>query len=132
MITPTIHFQGNCKEAIDFYIEVFGAQVKAIHYAKDAPSGNGMDKFPPEFVMHSEVTICGTDFSLTDGAELPISGHNFSFLIRYKSPDELISVFNKLAAGGKIVESPAPQFWTPLWGYVVDKFGVNWSLMVDV
>jgi len=132
MITPTIHFKGNCKDAIDFYKEVFEAQVKTINYAKDAPPNSGMDELPPEFVMHSEVTICGTDFALTDGAEMPISGDSISFLIRCKWADELTAVFDKLAIGGRIVESPTPQYWTPLWGYVVDKFGVNWSLIVDV
>jgi len=131
MITPTIHFQEKCNEAIDFYKEVFGAQVKVINYAKDAPPSSGMDELPPEFVMHSEITICGTDFALTDGAESPMSGDNISFLIRYKSTDELTSTFNKLAVGGKVVEPLSPQFWTPLWGYVVDKFGIHWSLIIE-
>ena len=30
MIIPCIHFQGNCDEAINFYKEVFGAEVNAI------------------------------------------------------------------------------------------------------
>jgi PhnB protein len=132
MITPTIHFQGNCSEAIDFYKEVFGADVKEINYAKDAPPNSGMEEFAANFVMHSEVVICGMNFSLTDGAEAPISGKNFSFLIRYQTTEELTAIFEKLAKDGKIVEALAPQFWTPLWGYVIDKFGVNWSLMVQL
>jgi uncharacterized glyoxalase superfamily protein PhnB len=40
MITPCIHFQGNCDEAINFYKEALGAEDKAIFYAKDAPDFN--------------------------------------------------------------------------------------------
>jgi len=40
MITPCIHFNGNCDEAIAFYKKAFAAEVKEIFYAKDAPDIN--------------------------------------------------------------------------------------------
>ena len=130
MITPCIHFQGNCDEAINFYKESLAAEVKEINYAKDAPKGSGMDSLPPNFVMHSEIIICGTNFSLTDGGENPITGVSFSFLIQYDTAQEVTKVFKNLSAGGKIVEPLASVFWSSLYGYVIDRFGVNWQVMV--
>ena len=130
MITPCIHFQGNCDEAINFYKEALGAQVKGIHYAKDAPPDSGMDELPPNFVMHSEIIICGMNFSLTDGSEVPITNENISFLITYETAEEVKSAFEKLAPGGKVVEPLATVFYSPLYGYVIDRFGVNWQVMV--
>jgi len=57
MITPCIHFKGNCDEAISFYKEALAAEVSEVHYSKDAPPGSGLDELPPNFVMHSVVVI---------------------------------------------------------------------------
>ena len=131
MITPCIHFQGNCDEAIDFYKDALAAEVKEINYAKDAPPESGMDELPPNFVMHSDVVICGTSFSLTDGGEKQIIGESFSFLITYGTEDEVKAAYDKLVVGGKVVEGLAPVFWSALYGYVIDRFGVNWQVMVQ-
>jgi len=130
MITPCIHFQGNCDEAIRFYKETLGAEVKAVFYAKDAPPNNGMESLPPNFIMHSEILICGTNFSLTDGSESPITGEHISFLITYDTTEEVTAAFEKLAVGGKVVEPLEIVFYSELYGYVIDKFGVNWQVMV--
>ena len=130
MIIPCIHFNGDCDEAISFYKNALGAEVKGINYAKDAPSDSGMDGLPPNFVMHSEVIICGMNFSLTDGAEKPIAGEQFSFLINYDTAEEVAVAFEKLVAGGSVVEPLAPVFWSQLYGFVIDRFGVHWQMMV--
>ena len=131
MITPCIHFNGNCNEAIDFYKEALGAEVKEINYAKDAPVGSGVDNLPPNFVMHSEIIICGMNFSLTDGSETPLADTHISFLITYNTADEVKFAFEKLVAGGEIVEPLSKVFWSDLYGYVIDRFGVNWQVMVQ-
>ena len=130
MITPCIHFQGNCDEAINFYKEALSAEVKEINYAKNAPPGSGMDTLPPNFVMHSEVIIYGINFSLTDGAETPLSSGNFSFIITFDTPEEVKATFEKLAPGGKVVEPLASVFWSELYCSVIDRFGVEWQVMV--
>jgi PhnB protein len=129
MITPCIHFNGNCNEAINFYKDALGADVKAIFYAKDAPDFN-TEFLPPDNVMHSEILICGMNFSLTDGSEVPITGEHISFLITYDTAEEVTVAFEKLAIGGKIIEPLAKVFWSDFYGYIIDRFGVNWQVMV--
>ena len=129
MTIPNIHFHGNCAEVIEFYKDVFNAQVKVINYAKEAPEDAGLGDLPPDFVMYSEVEICGMVFSLTDGADKPITGENHSFLLHYETEEEVKVVFNKLEAGGRVVEPLSETFWATLYGYVIDKYGVNWQTM---
>ncbi|MCL2863939.1 MAG: VOC family protein [Lachnospiraceae bacterium] len=130
MITPCIHFSGNCNEAITFYKEVLAAEVCEIYYAKDAPAGSGTESLPPNFVMHSEVIIHGMNFSLTDGSEKPITDEHISFMIIYDTEDEVKAAFDKLAVGGRVVQPLEKVFWSELYGYVIDRFGVNWQVMV--
>jgi len=130
MITPCIHFQGNCSEAISFYEKALAAEVNDISCAKDAPPDSGMDEFPPNYVMYSEVDICGITFMLSDGGETPIPYGNFSFMIAYDTAEEVKLTFEKLKAGGKVTEPLANTFWSELYGEVVDRFGVAWQVMV--
>jgi PhnB protein len=51
-------------------------------------------------------------------------------MITYDTADEVTAVFNKLAIGGKVVEPLAAVFWSELYGYVIDRFGLNWQIMV--
>ncbi|MCL1845176.1 MAG: VOC family protein [Defluviitaleaceae bacterium] len=129
MLIPTIHFNGNCDEAIAFYKDALGAEVKEINYAKDAPPDSGMSELPPSFVMHSEVFIRGTKMSLTDGAETPLPFGHFSYIIVYDTTEEVRATFNKLAEGGKVEEPLSTTFWSMLYGSVIDRFGVNWQVM---
>ena len=51
-------------------------------------------------------------------------------MLNYDTPEEVRLAFDKLAEGGKVVEALAPQFWSSLYGYVTDRFGVSWQVMV--
>ena len=131
MLIPTIHFPSNCDEAIAFYKEILGATVKEVCYAKDAPPDSGMDKMPPNSVMYSELVLFGTSVSMTDCGRAPVTHDHFSFMISFDSDEETTAVFNKIADGGKVLEALAPQFWSPLYGFVQDKFGVGWQVMTS-
>ncbi|MCL2572064.1 MAG: VOC family protein [Defluviitaleaceae bacterium] len=127
MLKPAVGFQGNCDEAITYYKEVLGAEVKDVSYFRDAPADSGMDvSLPPNFVMYSEVTLYGVTFVMTDGMEKPPEG--FWMQLSFDTVDEVTAVFDKLADGGKVVEALAPQFYAALTGDVVDRFGVQWNV----
>jgi len=128
MLIPTIHFPGNCDQAITFYKEVFGAQVKRIDYFRDAPPGTVVEGFSsPTHVMNSEVIIAGTLLSMTDGGKTR-GTDDVTFLVLYDCPEEVTAVFNKLAHSGKVMEALEPQFWVSLYGVVKDRFGVSWQI----
>jgi len=129
MLVPTICFQDNCDEAIAFYKEAVGAEVKNVNYLRDAPQDIAMEGFTsPNHVLNSEVVIYGTSIAMLDGADKPITGEYFTLTLFVDSAEEAASVFNKLADGGRIIEALAPQFWAALCGDVEDKFGVNWHI----
>ena len=132
MLTTTVSFRGNCDQALTFYKETLGAEIKEVYYSKDAPPNLGMDSsLPPNFVMHSEVFMFGTKIIMTDGGTAPISGDYFSLMLSFNSSEEVTSVFNKLADGGQTINELAPQFWANLCGDVQDKFGIHWHICTN-
>jgi len=132
MLSTVISFQGNCKDAIAFYQETLGAQVKSIEHLKNAPDDFEMkSSFPPDFVMHSEVIIDGQSIMMTDGGNSRPTSDYFSFCIIKDTAEEVTTIFNTFAASGKVVEPLAHVFWASLYGAVEDKFGVTWAVMTS-
>ena len=132
MLMTAISFQGNCKEAIEFYRETLGAQVKSIGYFKEAPADfQAQMSLPPDFVTDSEIVIDGHSVMMTDGAESRPTAAYFSFCLIKDTAEEVRTVFDKLAEGGKVVEQLAPVFWSSLYGTVEDKFGITWMVMTS-
>jgi len=120
---PSISFPGNCDEAITYYKEALGAEVKAIVHNTD-------ESLPPNFVVYSEVLLFGTPVMMTDGAESKMSCSNFSFTLSLSTEEEVISVFNKLADGGEVVEALGAELYGHLMGCVNDRFGITWTVSI--
>jgi len=128
---PSIRFPGNCDEAITYYKEVLGAEVKTIIHNGNDPSDPNMDKsLLPNFVTYSEVLLFGTPVLMTDGAEKKMSCDNFSFTLSLNTEEEVTDLFNKLADGGEIVEALSTEFGAYLMGSVNDRFGISWAVSV--
>jgi len=131
MFMPCISFQGNCNEALEFYQQAIGAQLKSIHrFGPDAPADfKATITLPDDFVMNSELIIDGQPVMMTDGgAETPKSGH-FSMTLLKDTEEQAHQTFNALAQGGTIVQNMKPVFWASIYGVVQDKFGLEWQVM---
>lgn len=131
MISPALHFPGNCAEAMAFYQDVFHATDVHIDFFRDAPPNPG---FPITedmmgLVMHGGMTICGTPFNMSDTEENTVIGNMILFNVYLESADEICRAFNKLKAGGKVIVELGPQFFSPMYGSVEDKFGLRWQLI---
>jgi len=127
MLLTAISFS-NCHEAINFYKEALGAEVKRINYAKDAPP-EVSEHFPPNYVMYSEVTMFGATIVMTDGADKTNGG--FWLQVMFDTPEEVTEIYNKLAEGGEVTDSLGPQFWAAMNASVKDRFGVEWNVLTN-
>jgi PhnB protein len=131
MVEPYLNLQGKSNEAIEFYEKVFNGQGKAIMRFKDAPPN---PDFPvadelKDLVLHAEMIINGTKFHFSDTQQNVVPGNMISFAVTFTAAEEVKDVFNQLAAGGEILMELAPTFFSPMYGWVKDKFGVGWQLI---
>ena len=132
-INPYLFFGGQCEEAIEFYKQALGAQVGMMMKFSESP-----DPIPQEFqfpgyedkIMHAGIKIGGTEVMMSDGCE---PGSTFGgFALSLTLPDEasVRKAFEALADGGKVDMPVGPTFWSPSFGMVTDKFGIQWMLTV--
>lgn len=127
-----LNFNGNCREAVEFYADVFGTDKPQIMTFGDTPP-NPEFTLPEEakhLVMHARLNILGSNVMFSDVFPgMPfIVGNNISLAIVSENEDELQSIFNKLKAGGKVVMELQETFWSKRYGQVEDQFGILWQL----
>jgi PhnB protein len=130
-----INFNGNCREAVEFYTKVFELEKPQIMTFADTPPD---PEFPiPEeakdLVMHTFLTINGSTVMFSDTPPwMPFAaGNNISLVISSKNIDEIRSLFDKLKDGGTIVMDLQETFWSKCYGFVTDKYGIGWQLSYD-
>ncbi|GHU95203.1 VOC family protein [Clostridia bacterium] len=133
MITPYLVFNGECKDALDFYRVVFKSdEPKVLPYGDYMPEGS---KTPPEllrtWVMHAEMMICGTNVWFADEAIPVVKGDSIKLSATVSSGKEATAVFDALCVGGEVTLPPTETFYSVFHAAVTDKFDVNWNVVAD-
>lgn len=127
-----INFDGNCKEAIDFYAKAFKSEVQGLMTYGDMPPDPDfvVTEDDKKLVMYSCVPIFGCNVMFCDNPSgMPlIVGNNISPTISTDNKDEITRLFHALGEGGKVEMELQKTFWSELFGSVTDKFGIMWQL----
>jgi PhnB protein len=132
-INAYLNFNGNCREAMNFYKECLGGELTL-----QTVEGTPMDaKCPPAMknqVLHSTLIKNGTVLLMgsdMNGPEGFTRGTNVSLSVNCSSEEEINEFFSKLSASGKTLEPLKEQFWGAIFGALTDKFGVRWMFNYD-
>ena len=126
-----LSFNGNCREALDFYRSVFGGEYVIIQTFGDGPPDMGVPESDRDKIMHATLTvgdgvIMGSDMPSNFGPP-PVVGSNFSLSYPTQSREETDELFAKMSEGGKVTMPLQDMFWGSYFGACTDKFGINWQ-----
>ncbi len=133
-----LNFNGNCREAFDFYKSVLGGEYSYISTFGDIPTSEGMEipEADKSRIMHvslpisKETMLMGSDTITSSGDA--VFGNNFSVSISTDSKEQADRFFQALSEGGHIIQPMAEMFWGDYFGMFVDRFGINWMVSVDI
>lgn len=119
-------FQGNCKEALDFYKEVFDGEISQISTYGESPMES--QKEFSDKIMHARLQFGDTLMMFSDmmGEKEADAGSMISLSIECDNLDQLEKVFSKISEGGKVTMPLQDQFWGARFGMLTDKFGIHW------
>jgi PhnB protein len=124
-------FDGRCDEALDFYKKAIGADVKMLMRWKDSPDKTMCSPGAEDKVMHAEFQIGETTIMASDGRN---TGHpkfdGFALSIAAKDEADADTMFAALVDGGQVTMPMAKTFFSPRFGMLADKFGVQWMILV--
>jgi PhnB protein len=128
-LNPYLNFNGNARQALEFYHSVFGGNLTLSTFAElGAPNSPDADR-----IMHGQLetdagyTIMAADvtsemeYQPPAGISVSLSGDD----------DTLHDYWDKLSAGGTTTMPLQKQVWGDEFGMCVDQFGVPWLVNIS-
>lgn len=128
-IEPYLFFNGNCRDAMNFYAGVFGGKLYLMTYA-EAPSDphGGGDR-----ILHARLADGAFVLMASDpppGQSVGVGG-NFAMSLQCESHAEQDRFFAALSEGGRVTMPLQNTFWDARFGMLFDRFGTQWMLSVS-
>lgn len=131
-----IRFNGNCRQATEYYAKIFGCQKPIIMTFGQIHNESDFHMSDEEKnqVMHTNLNINGQDVMFSDcppGMTIT-QGDNFSIAYSTKDKDEITRIFNSLKLdGGQVILELQETPWSDCYGWIIDKFGISWQFTHD-
>jgi PhnB protein len=130
-INAYLLFDGNCREAMNFYKGCFGGEL-SLTTIGESPVAKDLPADKQNRIMHARLQSDGALIMAADGMGPggTTPGGNISLSFTGRSQKEIDTVFGKLSAGGKVLHSPKDEFFG-YYGDLKDKYGINWMLVYE-
>jgi len=124
--TPYLFFGGACTDAVEFYRDALGADVKTLVRFRDLP---GATAEAGDRVMHAELAVGDSTIFASDGqGQGRPQGGGYALSLTADNDEEAERLFSALADGGRI---DVPLMSTPFasrLGMATDRFGTPWMV----
>ncbi|WP_154221936.1 VOC family protein [Marinicella rhabdoformis] len=138
-----LHFEGNCKEAFDFYQAVFQTEILHTSLFSEMPQNNDgndhctVEENDKDKIMHISLPIndrfvlmgCDTIGSQTERHN---PGNNFALSVNPETLKEAERVFAALSDGGEVTMPLEKSFWGSYFGMLTDPFGIQWMVNFEI
>lgn len=128
-------FDSNCREAFEFYRQVFGGEFSSVLTYAEGPADLNIPDEEKDRIMHISLPIDGSVLMGSDSSRAfgppPKVGDNFSISISANSREQCDELFAKLSTGGSNLMPMQDQFWGAYFGCLTDKFGVGWMVSFE-
>jgi predicted 3-demethylubiquinone-9 3-methyltransferase (glyoxalase superfamily) len=128
-ITPFLWFNDNAEEAVRFYASTFKGSTIGRTMRYDAAGANVSGR-PEGSVMTIAFTIEGYEFTALNGGPLFTFTPAISFFVHCDTAEEVDGLWAKLSPGGKVRIELGEYPYSKRYGWIEDKFGVSWQLML--
>jgi PhnB protein len=125
-VSPYISFNGNCREAMDFYKSCFGGTL-TLQTVEESPMA---DQWPAEAqknILHASLQKGKILLLASDIGGTKHDGNTVSLAVKCSHDSEIKSIFTRLSRGGKVTHD-LHKFYDGTIGALTDKFGINWIL----
>jgi predicted 3-demethylubiquinone-9 3-methyltransferase (glyoxalase superfamily) len=129
-IVPCLWFDKEAEEAATFYTSIFkdGKVGRATRYDEASAKVSGQ---PEGSALTVEFEIAGYTVTGLNGGPIFKFTPAISFFVNCETEEELDALWEKLSEGGSARMELQKYPFAEKYGWVSDKFGVDWQLMLD-
>ncbi|WNZ09984.1 VOC family protein [Streptomyces sp. 11x1] len=129
-LNPYLSFDGDARQAMEFYKEVFGGELTLHTFGNFGQPGapesdkimHGMLEAPNGFTLMGADTPPGMEYQPGGGFSVSLSGDDDT---------ELRGYWEKLSEGGSVSVPLDKQMWGDVFGMCTDRFGVPWMVNIS-
>ncbi|WP_232939050.1 VOC family protein [Exiguobacterium aurantiacum] len=130
-INPYLNFNGDCRDAVLFYADVFGEPAPEImtFAAQPGPDGEPVPDELADLVLHARLSVHGTSLMFSDAMpDGPVTfGQNITLAVVTDDLEAIRREFEALSDEGRVLMPLQETFWSKAYGMVEDRFGVQWQ-----
>lgn len=129
-LNPYLSFNGNAREAMEFYRDVFGGHLDTTTWSE---GGMADDPADADRLMHAQLeadngmTLMGSD---APSASPTTPGSSITISLSGDDEAELSGYFRKLQEGGTVRMPLEKAQWGDHFGMLTDRFGVAWMVNI--
>jgi len=130
-IVTYLNFDGNCREAMQFYGKCLGAELQMTPFS--AMPGNPAPE-AKDRIMHARLTKGSSELLMASDTQpgMPFQqGSNFSVSVHCESVQEIDALFAALSEKGNVSMPLQDTFWGARFGMLTDQFGIHWMFNFD-
>lgn len=127
-LNPYLHFDDQARQALGFYHQVFGGELRLSTFGEYGMTGADADK-----IMHGQLeTPAGFTLMASDAPEGMERSTGSAISVSLSGDDEaqLRGYWDRLSDGGEVGVPLDKQMWGDLFGLCTDRFGVAWMVNI--
>jgi PhnB protein len=127
-LNPYLNFNGNARQALEFYKSVFGGELTLSTFAEFGNQGADADR-----IMHGQLeTTAGYTLMAADvTSEMPYQAPAGFAVSLSGDDDALHGYWDQLSGGGTVTMPLQKQVWGDEFGMCTDQFGVPWLVNIS-
>lgn len=118
-IIPHLWYDTEAKEAVAFYIELFGGKIDWTYTITDTPSG---DSDLIQFQL-GDMTLA----AISAGPYFKLN-ESMSLMVNVANKDEVTRLYQALSEGGRVLMPLGEYSFSPYYVWLEDRFGLSWQL----
>lgn len=129
-LEPYIFFNGNCREAMDFYKSVFGGELTMQKLSEVPPQpGMEIDESRKDEIMHASLKG-DVNLMASDSKAASPEAKKVTLSLGGTDEQKMRQIFDALSEGGQVISALKKEFWGDTFGMLKDKFGVEWMMNI--
>jgi len=131
-LTAYLTFNGNCKEAMEFYKSCLGGELQLMTVG-ESPAAARMPAAMRDKIMHSSLKAATLELlasDMFDQAEYR-HGNTVTLTLICESKAEIEKLFANLSKGGR-VRNPLSEEFFGTYANLTDKYGFTWMLQFGI
>ena len=128
-VNPYLNFNGNCKEAFEFYEKVFKTKMAHVMTHRNSPMA---EHTPPDWqdkILHVAMKVGET---IVYGSDAPPQYYQkpagLHVSVTIESIEESERIYAALSEAAQVAMPLQETFWAQRFGMLTDRFGTPWMI----